>query len=415
MKTVIEVSAWSAPDFRTLWRASAVSATGTEIGEIALPVLALVVLQASAVELSVVRAAQLLPFLILPLALGVLVERRPQRRLMVQADLVRGIVLLLVAALALTGALTVPALAVFVAVIGAGTVLYSLADFSYLPRLLTPEQLPDGNARLTATQSALSVGGQGVGGALVQAVTAPWAVVVNGAAYLASGLFLRTISTPDHRSQPAAGSSVGLAWGGVRTLWRHKQVRALAAEATIWNLGNEVLMLSISILVIRTYSLGPLVLGLILMAGGVGAFIGSMFSARLTRTVGYGRGLIAALVLGNSAPLAVITFTTGTSYQVILLGAAFLMSGLGIGVANSQAVTVRQLSVPEHLRSRVNAAYRLLSWGALAFGALGAGLLNTTVGAHPAAVVGAAVMASATIPVALSPVRAMQTTIPEHG
>ena len=391
------------------------SATGTEIGEIALPVLALVVLQASAAELSVVRAAQLLPFLVLPLALGVLVERRPQRRLMVQADVVRGVVLLLVAALALTGTLTVPALVVLVAVIGAGTVLYSLADFSYLPRLLTPEQLPDGNARLTATQSALSVGGQGVGGALVQAVTAPWAVVVNGAAYLTSALFLRNITTPDDTPQPAAGSSVSLAWGGVQTLCRHKQVRALAAEATIWNLGNEVLMLSISILVIRTYSLGPLVLGLILMAGGVGAFVGSTFSARLTRAMGYGPGLIAALVLGNSAPLAVIMFTTGRSSQVVLLGAAFLVSGLGIGVANSQAVTVRQLSVPEHLRSRVNAAYRLLSWGALAFGALGAGLLITAVGAHPAAIVGAAVMASATIPVALSPVRAMRTTITEHG
>jgi membrane protease YdiL (CAAX protease family) len=110
MKRVRLDSAWSSRDFRALWRASAVSVTGTEIGDIALPVLALVALQASPAELSIVRAAQLLPFLVLPLALGVLVERRPQRRLMVQADLGRGLVLLLVAGLALTGALTVPSL-----------------------------------------------------------------------------------------------------------------------------------------------------------------------------------------------------------------------------------------------------------------------------------------------------------------
>ena len=362
-------------------------------------------------ELSIVRAAQLLPFLVLPLALGVLVERRPQRRLMVQADLGRGLVLLLVAGLALTGALTVP---VLVALLGAGTVLYSLADFSYLPRLLTAEQLPDGNARLTATQSALSVGGQGLGGALVQVLTAPWAVVVNGAAYVGSAAFLRTISTPDDRPRTTAESGLSAAWSGVRTLWRHRKVRALAAEATVWNLGNEILMLSVTILVIRTYDLGPLVLGLVLMAGGIGAFVGSALSARLTRAVGYGPGLVAALILGNSAPLAVIMFTTSAPWRAALLAAAFLVSGLGIGVANSQAVTVRQLSVPEHLRSRVNAAYRLLSWGALAFGALGAGQLIAAVGAHPAAVVGAAVMASATIPVALSPVRGMRSTVEAH-
>ncbi|HLL62303.1 MAG TPA: hypothetical protein VK401_04600 [Propionibacteriaceae bacterium] len=97
-----------------------------------------------------------------------------------------------------------------------------MADFSYLPRLLTAEQLPDGNARLTATQSALSVGGQGLGGALVQVLTAPWAVVVNGAAYVGSAAFLRTISTPDDRPRTTAESGLSAAWSGVRTLWRHR-------------------------------------------------------------------------------------------------------------------------------------------------------------------------------------------------
>ncbi len=411
MTMVTTASAWSSTDFRALWRASTLSVAGSEIGEIALPVLALLVLGASPTELSWVRVAQFAPFLVLTLPLGVLVDRRSRRRLMVQADLVRGALLLTIAGLALTGALTVPVLLALVVVLGACTVLYSMADFSFLPQLLTPEQLPDGNARLTATQSALGVGGQGIGGALVQAVTAPWALVVNGLAYLGSALSLHQIKTIDECPPPAEESSAAAAWAGVRALWRHHRVRALAAEATIWNLGNEILMLSIIVLVIQTYDLGPLVLGLILMVGGVGAFVGSALSARLTRAVGYGPGLIAALVLGNTAPLTVIVFTSGTPWRIALLGLAFLMSGLGIGVANSQAVTVRQLSVPEGLRGRVNAAYRFLSWGALAVGALGAGQLIDAMGAHRAAVVGGIVMACATIPVVLSPVRHMRSTI----
>ena len=411
MTTVTEASAWSSTDFRALWRASTLSVAGSEIGEIALPVLALLVLGASPTELSWVRVAQFAPFLFLTLPFGVLVDRRPRRRLMVQADLVRGALLLTVAGLALTGALSVPVLLLLVVVLGACTVLYSMADFSFLPQLLSPEQLPDGNARLTATQSALGVGGQGVGGALVQAVSAPWALAVNGVAYLCSAVSLRKITTIDERPPPAGESSVAAAWAGVRALWRHHRVRALAAEATIWNLGNEILMLSIIVLVIQTYDLGPLLLGLILVAGGLGAFVGSAISARLTRAVGYGPGLIAALVLGNTAPLTVIAFTSGTPWRIALLGLAFLVSGLGIGVANSQAVTVRQLSVPARLHGRVNAAYRFLSWGALAVGALGAGQLIDAMGAHRAAVLGGVVMACATIPVLLSPVRNMRSTI----
>ena len=98
---------------------------------------------------------------------------------------------------------------------------------------------------------------------------------MNGLAYLGSALSLHQIKTIDECPPPAEESSAAAAWAGVRALWRHHRVRALAAEATIWNLGNEILMLSIIVLVIQTYDLGPLVLGLILMVGGVGAFVGS--------------------------------------------------------------------------------------------------------------------------------------------
>lgn len=402
-------SAWVSRDYRRVWGASTAGALGGEIGELALPVLALVTLGATAQELSWVRAATFLPYLLLTLWLGVLVDNRRRRPLMVGAELGRAGVLLIVGVLALTGMLSVPLLVVATFVLGSLAVLHMLADFTFLPHVVRPEQLPDANARITATQSAVAIGGSGVGGGLVQAVTAPVAVLVNGVAHLVSAALLHRVRVVEPVIAPARDSTVRQAREGMVALMRHRAVRALAAEATVWNLGNEIFMLALTVAVIGGRGDGPLALGLVLVAGGVGAFVGAGLSARLTAAVGYGRSLVGAMLLGNTAPLIGVLLTGSTSTgSLVVLAAAFLVSGLGIGVANSQAVTVRQLTVPERLRGRVNSAYRLLSWGALSVGALIAGGLVTAWGPWVAATVGTALMAVSTAPVGLSPVRRMR-------
>lgn len=406
---VMTVSAWRSRDFRRVWGASTSAALGSEIGELAMPVLALVWLGASAQELSWVRAATFLPYLLLTLWLGVLVDRYRRRPLLIGAETVNGLVLLTVAGLALAGWLTVPVLVVSTFVLGSMSVLHMLADFSFVPQIVTKSQLPDANARITATHSAIGIGGAGVGGALVQALTAPVAVGINGVGRVVAVLLLRRIDTIEEPPQPAQTSAWTQAKEGMSTLVRHRVVRALATEATLWNLGNELFMLALTVSIISARGDGPLVLGLVLMAGGVGAFTGASLSAKLTRRFGYGHSLIAALLLGNTAPLVGVLLARDTSLRsLLILACAFLLSGLGIGVANSQAVTVRQLTVPEHLRGRVNAAYRLLSWGALSVGALLAGLSIQALSTWPTAVIGTALMAISTLPVALSPVRRMR-------
>lgn len=402
-------SAWANRDYRRVWGASTAGAVGGEIGELALPVLALVTLGASAQELSWVRTATFLPYLLLTLWLGVLVDNRRRRPLMIGAELGRAGLLLTVGVLALTGQLTVPLLVAATFAVGALAVLHMLADFSFLPHVVTPKQLPDANARITATQSAVGIGGSGLGGALVQAVTAPVAVLVNAATHLVSALLLRRVRLAEPEVEPSEGGTLAQAKEGLVTMLRHRVVRALAAEATVWNLGNEVFMLALTVAVVGGRSDGPLALGLVLMAGGVGAFLGAGLSARLTGWAGYGRSLVVSMLLGNTAPLVGVLLSGSTSLRsLVVLAVAFLVSGLGIGVANSQAVTVRQLAVPARLRGRVNSAYRLLSWGALSVGALVAGVLVTVWGAWPTALAGTVLMAVATLPVALSPVRGMR-------
>ncbi|KAB8185185.1 MFS transporter [Nonomuraea phyllanthi] len=404
-------SAWSIRWFRYVWGAGALSGLGAEIGELALPSLALITLGATAAEASWVRAAMLAPFLLVTLWFGVIVDRRARRPLMIAADLVRGSVLVLVCLLGLTGRLTVPLLVAATAVLGTMTVLYQLSDFSFLPRIVPERYLVDANAKVAATQSAIQIAGSGVGGALVQALTAPVAVVVNALGYLLSALLIGRVRLAEPRPDtPERRSALAEARTGLRTLVRHRILRTLATEAALWNLGNEVFMLALAVHMLDRSAAGPVVLGLIVTCGGVGAFLGSVSSTWLTGHFGYGRSLLASLVIGNTAPLLGVTVAALVpAWAVPALSAAFLLSGAGCGVANSQATSIRQIAVPEEVRGRANAGYRLASWGALSIGALLGGAFTTLLGTVAAEAAGAALMALATLPVALSSVRHVRT------
>lgn len=412
-------SAWVVPQFRKVWGAGLFSGLGAEIGELALPSLALITLGATPAEASWVRAALLAPFLVMTLWLGVVVDRRRRRPLMVAADLGRGLILTILCVLALLGWLTIPMLVAATFALGTLTVLYQLADFSFLPRIVGEHQLVDANAKVTATQSAVSIAGSGIGGTLVALLTAPVAVAANAIGYLSSALLIRQVRVVEEPApRPPKASAVREARAGLRVLAGNRVLRGLVAEASLWNFGNEVFMLALSVHVLNNVAAGPLALGIIVTCGALGAFVGSLLSARLTARFGYGRSLIGSMIAGNSAPLVgVLAAIASPSNTVALLSLAFALSGIGIGIANSQATAIRQIAVSADLRGRVNAGYRLLSWGALSLGALLGGTLTTALGPWPAATIGTLLMACATLPLACSPVRgvrAIEEVAPER-
>lgn len=405
MSVTEEARAWRVGPFRWLWGASALSVLGTELGDLVLPLLALLALDAGPGDLAALRVAQFAPFLLFTLVLGVLVDRLNRRRLLIGADLGRGLLLLLVGVLALVGGLPVPLLIAVAGVVGTLAVLYQLADFSVLPQLVPPPALADANAKLSATASMTSLAGNGVGGLLVQALTAPVAVLVDAVAYLGSALLLTRVPYPADPPPGPDGGAFAQARAGLAFLLRHRVLRALAGEAGTWNLGHEILLLGLTLHVVATFPYGAASLGLLLMLAGVGGFAGAWVSGHATRRFGYGRSLVATMLIGNSAPLLLALDADST----VLYATALTISGFGIGLANAQAVTVRQLVTPDPLRGRVNAAYRLISWGMVAVGAAVAGLVATHWGPFTAIVVGAVGCATATLWVALTPVRTLRT------
>ncbi|GAB2601878.1 MFS transporter [Paractinoplanes abujensis] len=401
-------STWSNQNFRRLWRGSAASTLGSEVAEIALPLFALVTLSASAAEASTLRVAQFLPFLLATLPVGLLVDRfeHSRLRLMIGADLGRALLIALLPVAAWTGTAGMPMLYVVVFAAATLTVVFQVADFALLPKIVTEGQLVEANGKLAATQSAAEIGGRGVGALLIQALSAPVALLLNAVGYLISANSLSRIRLPrPHEDQPAdrAPARPGLVRGITFTLC-HRFVRPLLGEAATFNLFNEILMLGLLLYAVRTAHLSPLAIGAIFTAGGLGSFAGAWFGARFTARFGYGRVLLVTLAAGNSAPLGVLLADRSGSGLLALLCAIFVVMGAGIGIANVHAVSLRQAATPTELRGQVNAAYRLVSWGAIPLGAAAGGIIATQAGPFTAMATGAAGVAAATLWVAFSAV-----------
>ena len=411
--------AWSSRNFRRLWRGSAASTLGSEVAEIALPLFALVTLSASAAQASTLRVAQFLPFLLATVPVGLLVDRfrHSRLRLMVGADLGRALLVALLPVAAWTGTASMPTLYVVVFAAAVLTVIYQIADFAVLPKIVSEGQIVDANGKLAATQSAAEIGGRGIGALLVQALSAPVALLLNAGGYLLSAISLSRIRLNAPTAQPADDQPAVRASArpdllrGIRFTVRQRFVRPLLGEATTFNLFNEILLLGLMLYAVREADLSPVAIGAVFTAGGIGSFAGAWFGARFTARFGYGRVLLVTLALGNGAPLGVLLAnqTGSRSGLLALLCSIFVVMGLGIGIANVHAVSLRQAATPEALRGQVNAAYRLVSWGAIPVGAAIGGVIATQSDPFTAMVTGAIGVSVSTLWVALSAVPALRS------
>ena len=181
---------WREPDFLKLWAGETISLLGTQVSSLAIPLIAISLLDAGASQLGLLRTAEFLPFIVLTLLAGTWVDRRRRRPLMVAANLARAALLLAVPLLAWADRLQLWHLYGVVAVMGVGAVFFDLSYLSYLPSLVRREHLVEGNSKLAVSASVAEVGGPGLAGLLVQALTAPIAVLVDAVSYVVSSVSL---------------------------------------------------------------------------------------------------------------------------------------------------------------------------------------------------------------------------------
>ncbi|MER7751631.1 MFS transporter [Kitasatospora sp. NPDC097643] len=386
--------------FVALWSAHTVSQFGTQISFFVIPLLALTALSATPGQLGLVSAAETLPFLLLGLPAGALLDRWDRRRVMTVADLGRAAAVCALPLGYAAGVLSVPLLCATAFVTGVFTVFFDIADQAFLPSVVTRAQTADGNSRLEFSRSAAELAGPSLGALLLQGLTAPLILLVDAVSYLLSAGLLRSArpvrpERPERSERPELPGRPGEAAAplprmrtriaeGLRFVLTHRTLRPLALATAISNLAGlgGALGALLTAYAVRELRLTPGGLGLALTLGNAGALLGAVLTGRLIRRFGLGRVLIVAKSMSGLAVLLLATATSG--WAMVGVAAATGVMACGVTVYNIGQVSLRQAVTPTGLLARVNASIRFVIWGTLPLGALVGGLLGTWIGLRPA-------------------------------
>jgi MFS family permease len=409
MRTERPPGLWRHRDFLLLWSGQSVSELGSAVTLLAVPLVAVVVLHASTFAVGLLSAAETAPFLIIALPAGLVVDRLAKRRLMLACDLARTVVIGSVPAAAAAGVLTLGQLYAVALLSGILTVLFDVAYQSYLPALVRPSQLPDGNGKLAVTQSIAQVAGPSAGGGLFGLLKAG-ALTADAASYAVSALSLLLIRTPEPRVAKETGAGRPRLrteiFAGLRFVLREPVLRKVCACTATANLFSNITFALVIIFLIRVLHVPAASTGLLIAAGSLGGVLAGVVSGWLSRWIGSAR-IIWVSMLGFGAPgLLMPLAEPGWRLSFFAVGmAAFSFSGVLYNIAQ---VSFRQAICPPGLLGRMNAAVRWIVWGTLPLGGLAGGVLGTLIGVRPTMWIGVTGCWAAGLWVLFSPLRHMR-------
>jgi MFS family permease len=384
---------WRHRDFLKLWSAETISQFGSQVDDLAIGFVAIVVLDASAFEVAVVGTLNFLPFILFTLPAGVWVDRLRRRPILIAGDFGRAALLATIPIAYVADALTLWQLYVVVFLTGVCTVFFDVAYQSYLPSLVERQQIIEGNSKLEISRSAAQVGGPGIAGGLVQIFTAPYAVLVDAISFLGSGLFLLRIrkheDTPVRETVDGRKTSL---WTelkeGLGFVLRNPNLRAQAGCTGTSNFFSNVAYAIILVYLVRDLELSAAVIGLVFSIGSIGSFVAAFTAMRLARRFGIGPTTIAAGMIWGPSTLLVALAPAGDA-AIPFLVTAVVLGGFSIVVYNIIQVSYRQAICPPRLQGRMNAVMRFIVWGTIPIGALAGGGLAAWVGLRETIVIGA--------------------------
>ncbi|MFN8538002.1 MAG: MFS transporter [Thermomicrobiales bacterium] len=402
---------WRDRNFLILWSGRIVSAYGDEIAALALPLLAIGTLHATPWQMGLLGAANRLPFILIALFVGVWVDRQRRRPLLIAADLGRGLLFTSLPLAALGGLLGMPALYVVSFLLGSLAVVFDVAYQSFIPTLVGRTRLVEANSKTGLSVSIASITGPGLAGVLVQTLTAPIALLLNAASFIASaatlGLLRTSEPTPPRETarqpfwqQIGAGLRVVL---GDRLLWANAACRATYMFSSSALFAVYILYLT------QNLGLSPVLLGLVFAAGGPAAFLGLLAVGPLARRFGLGRTLLISATLAGPGDFLIPLATRGTPLAIPLLMAATFLRGFWVTVYDLHQVSLRQAITPPHLLGRMTASVRFLIWGVTPLGALLGGWLGTTLGLRPTLIIAATGTTLACLWLLPAPLRTLHT------
>ncbi|OLF04406.1 MFS transporter [Actinophytocola xinjiangensis] len=368
--------------FWRYWTAMTVSNLGTSVTAVALPLVAVSTLNASAFEISLITAASYLAWVLIGLPAGVIVLRLPLRATQVVMDVVRAVAIGSIPLAWWFDRLTIAHLVVAALLISLANVVFDVGNSTFLPSIVSREELTARNSLVSGTHSTTQLGGPGLGGLLVQLLGAVPTLLLDAVSFLVSAVLLRGLPRGE---QPAAGNRPRMAEQireGWRFVVRHPVMRPCLFTATAVNFASGALLALIPVFLVRDLLAGPALVGVLIAADGAGSLLGAAVATRMITRLGSARACRVATAGGGVCALFMPVGTGAPGMVVFAL--ANIGFGAGVAVFSIAARTHRQVASPPELLSRVMATVRFVSWGAIPFGALTAGALGTAFGTRTA-------------------------------
>jgi MFS family permease len=374
-------------DFRRFWVGETISLFGDQITLLALPLVGVLTLNASAAEMGYLGAAGLMPNLLFSLHAGAWIDRRGRRRqTMLLTALGRAALLATIPLAYVLGLLTMTQLYVVSFLAGTLSMLFMVSYSTLFVSLVPRERYVEASSLLNGSRAMSYIAGPSVGGLLVQALSAPGAILADAVSFLASALSLKSITPVE---PPTEKAERGHLRAGVRYLWRVRVMRySLLATATL-NFFNFIFWALVLLYITRTLGVSPGVLGLVLGAASVGGLIGSVLTGRIGRRIGVGPTFVVGCVL-FPAPLVLVPFAGGPQWTIVaFLFAAEFLSGFGVMLLDISGNSIMTAVIPDRLRARVAGAHMVVNYGVRPLGALLGGALGTWIGVRPTLLIGA--------------------------
>lgn len=367
--------------FRRYWGASTVSVFGDQVSSVAVPLTAVLVLHAGAAEMGYLSAVQWLPSLLFGLHAGAWIDRRGKRKTMILADIGRAATLATIPVCYALHVLTLAQMYLVTFAAGALSVLFTVSDGTLFVSIVPPERYVDGQSLIYGSRSLSLMGGPSAGGLLVEALTAPYAVVADALSFLGSAAQLAAIQPAE---PPSSDGSAGVT-AGLKFIRTSPIVRASLTGVAVVNFFYCMFSALFMLYVVRVLGVRPGVLGLVIGAAALGGMLGSVLCKRLTARLGAGLVYVAGCLV-FTGPLALVPLAAGVhgaAVLAMLFGGEFA-SGFGLMVLDISIAAIFAVVIPATVRSRVSGAFQAINYGTRPPGALLGGLVGSMIGLQPA-------------------------------
>ena len=372
---------WRSRDFRKLWVSLTITSFGAQITNLALPLTAALLLNATPMQMGILVALETLPFALVSLHAGVLLDRVRKLPVIIIADLGRGVALLAIPIAAWFGSLSMEILFAVGFLCGVQNVVGGAAYQVLLAQMAGRKRLVEANSKIALGETSAALIGPGLAGGLIHALTAPFAIALDAVSFLVSALMLRRIVARNDVPNPTAGAGIWSEIGeGLKLVWENRTLWGLAWLAGAWQFLHHMQVAVLILFATRELGLSAGAIGVVYACGGLGCVMASALAQRLSARFGIGPVIVHGLILSAFGWQAFGLIGGPPWFATLALGAAMLIFDLGAVLWGINYLSLRQAITPDRLLGRMTATMRFFTVASAPLGSLVGGALATGIG-----------------------------------